>query len=68
MINSPFLPSDLFFLADSTRLGSVALRVLYEPSTSISITDLKAFELSWVIGARKLPAAPALLRVNGDAI
>lgn len=31
----------------------------------MSITDLKAFELSWVIGARKLPAAPALLKING---
>lgn len=30
------------------------------PSTSISITDLKALAESWVMGARKLPAAPAL--------
>lgn len=26
----------------------------------MSMTDLNAFELSWVMGARKLPAAPAL--------
>lgn len=26
----------------------------------MSMTDLKAFGLSWLIGARKLPAAPAL--------
>lgn len=65
---SPVLPSDLFFPADLTRLGSVALKVLYEPSTSMSITDLKAFELSWAIGARKLPAAPALIKINGSAL
>lgn len=38
----------------------MALRVLYDPRTSMSITDLKALELSWFIEARKLPAAPAL--------
>ena len=26
----------------------------------MSMTDLKALVLSWVMGARKLPAAPAL--------
>lgn len=36
------------------------MSVLYEPSTSISITDLKAFTEIWLIEARKLPAAPAL--------
>lgn len=56
----PVLPSDLCFDADSTRLGRVALRVLYDPRTSISITALKALELNCVIGARKFPAAPAL--------
>lgn len=34
--------------------------MLYEPKTSISITDLKAFTEIWLIEARKLPAAPAL--------
>ena len=46
------------------RLGRVAFRVLYEPSTSMSITDLKALGLNWLIGARKFPAAPALYIVN----
>ncbi len=27
----------------------------------MSMTDLKAFGLSWFMGARKLPAAPALV-------
>lgn len=52
--------STLCFFADSTRCGIVALSVLYDPSTSISITDLKAFTEIWLIDARKLPAAPAL--------
>ena len=30
----------------------------------MSMTDLKALELSWLIGARKFPAAPALCIVN----
>lgn len=34
--------------------------MLYEPNTSISITDLKALTESWLIDARKFPAAPAL--------
>lgn len=38
----------------------MALRVLYEPRTSMSMTDLKAFGLNWFMGARKFPAAPAL--------
>ncbi len=54
------VPSDLCLDADVTRCGRVALRVLYEPRTSMSMTDLNAFVLSWFIGARKLPAAPAL--------
>ena len=56
----PAFPSNRFFDADSNRLGRVALRVLYDPRTSISMTVLKALELNCVIGARKLPAAPAL--------
>ena len=43
----------------------VDLRVLKEPRTSMSITDLKALALRPVRGARKLPAAPALGRVSG---
>ena len=31
----------------------------------MSMTDLKALALVWVMGARKLPAAPALFRVGG---
>ena len=61
------LHSVLVRWADSTRLGSVALSVLYEPRTSISMTDLKAFVLSWLIGARKFPAAPALLFINTES-
>lgn len=30
----------------------------------MSITDLNPLELSWLIGARKLPAAPALERMR----
>lgn len=56
----PVFPSDRYFDADSNRLGRVALRVLYDPRTSISMTDLNALELNCVIGTRKLPAAPAL--------
>ena len=58
--NVPALPAAFDLDAAFIRCGKVALRVLYEPRTSISITALKAFELSCVIGARKLPAAPAL--------
>lgn len=36
------------------------MAVLYEPKTSISITVLKALTESWLIDARKFPAAPAL--------
>ena len=43
--DSGFLHSVLVLLADSTRLGSVDLSVLYEPRTSISMTDLNAFGL-----------------------
>jgi hypothetical protein len=46
--------------ADSSRYGIVALIVFHEPKTSISITDLKALDDIWFIGARKFPAAPAL--------
>lgn len=42
----------------------VALRVLYEPRMSISMTDLNALTESCSIEARKLPAAPALLTVR----
>ena len=56
----PVFPSDRCFDADSNRLERVALRVLYDPRTSISMTDLNALELNWVIGTRKFPAAPAL--------
>lgn len=44
------------------RAGSVALSVLNEPRTSMSMTDFMALGERSVIGARKLPAAPALLR------
>lgn len=30
----------------------------------MSMTDLKAFGLSWLMGARKLPAAPALVELQ----
>lgn len=59
----PVFPSDRCFDADSNRLGMVALRVLYDPRTSISMTDLNALELSCVIGTRKFPAAPALGKI-----
>ena len=49
-----------FLAADLISSGTVALRVLKEPIVSISITVLKAFEDNPSIGARKLPAAPAL--------
>jgi hypothetical protein len=52
--------STLCFFADSIRCGRVALSVLYEPKTSISITDRNAFTEIWLIEARKFPAAPAL--------
>ncbi len=41
--NVRVLPSFLFAAADLTRYGIVALTVLYEPSTSMSMTDLNAF-------------------------
>lgn len=63
-MSSPVLPSDLWLDADSIRWGIVALRVLYDPRTSMSMTDLNAFELSWFIEARKFPAAPALSRIK----
>ena len=56
----PVFPSDRYTDADSNRLGRVALRVLYDPRTSMSMTDLNALELNCAIGTRKLPAAPAL--------
>ena len=46
--------------ADFRRCGSTALRVLKEPSRSISTTDLNALGESAEIGARKFPAAPIL--------
>lgn len=46
--------------ADFMRWGSVALRVLNEPSVSISRTVRKALEDRPEMGDRKLPAAPAL--------
>ncbi len=49
-----------FLAADLMSSGTVALRVLKEPIVSISMTVLKAFEESPSIGAKKLPAAPAL--------
>lgn len=49
-----------FLAAELRRCGSVAFRVLKEPRVSISITVLKAFAERLEIGARKLPAAPAL--------
>lgn len=52
--------STLCFAADLRRCGRVALSVLYEPKMSISITDLKALTESWLMDARKFPAAPAL--------
>lgn len=59
-IHSRDFESILCFLPDSFKYGKVALRVLYEPRISISITDLKALAESCSIEARKLPAAPAL--------
>lgn len=47
--------------ADFRREGSVALRVLKEPSVSISSTVRKALEERPESGAIKFPAAPALL-------
>lgn len=58
--DAPALPSFLALAAAVIRCGRVAFIVLYEPRTSMSMTDLKALALSWDIGARKLPAAPAL--------
>ena len=55
-----YLQDVLVRAADLTSSGIVALTVLYDPSTSMSMTDLKALALSWLMGARKLPAAPAL--------
>ena len=55
-----FVPVLGFASADLIRWGMVARRVLYEPSTSMSMTDLKAFGETSIIGARKFPAAPAL--------
>lgn len=55
-----YLQSVLVLAADLTSSGIVALSVLYEPRTSISMTDLNALGLRWLMGARKLPAAPAL--------
>jgi hypothetical protein len=49
-----------FTAADLRRCERVVLRVLKEPRTSISITDLKALGESVLSGARKFPAAPAL--------
>lgn len=59
----PVFPSDRCFDADSNRLGRVAFKVLYDPRTSISMTDLNALELNCVIGTRKFPAAPALSKI-----
>jgi hypothetical protein len=56
-----FAPVFGFASADLIRWGIVALRVLYEPSTSMSMTDLKAFVETPIKGARKFPAAPALI-------
>jgi hypothetical protein len=58
------LPFVLCFAADSRRYGRVALRVLYEPITSMSMTVLKAFGERPRMGARKLPAAPALSSIS----
>ena len=46
----------------------VAFIVLKVPNTSISITDLNPLELSPVMGATKLPAAPALDHVVSDVL
>lgn len=51
---------ELCFLAEATRCGRQSFVALKEPSTSMSMTDLKALGESWESGARKLPAAPAL--------
>jgi hypothetical protein len=58
----PGLPSAFAFAAALIRYGTVAFSALYDPKTSMSITDLNAFSLRCLIGARKLPAAPALPR------
>ena len=64
----PVFPSDVCFLADFLSSPEVALKVLYVPSTSMSMTDLKALAESCSIGARKLPAAPALGRISIDSL
>lgn len=46
--------------ADSTRYGAVALTVLKVPMVSISMTVLKPLGDRPLMGATKLPAAPAL--------
>lgn len=63
-----FVPVLGFASADLSRWGIVARRVLYEPSTSISMTDLKAFAETPMIGARKFPAAPALLVLSSSFV
>jgi hypothetical protein len=50
-----------FLAADMRSCGSVAFKVLKEPMVSISSTALKAFGERPAMGARKFPAAPALL-------
>jgi len=48
--------------AEAMTCGNVAFTVLKEPSTSMSITALKAFGDNDRIGARKFPAAPAITK------
>lgn len=62
------MPSFLFAAADSRRYGRVAFNVLNEPTTSMSMTVLKAFVERPVMGARKLPAAPALYHKMSAAL
>lgn len=56
-----FVPVFGFLLADLISSGTVALRVLKDPTVSISRTVLNAFEESPDIGEMKFPAAPALM-------
>ena len=61
MMRPPVIgPGFLFLPADASRWGIVDLSVLYDPSRSISTTLLNALAERRSMGARKLPAAPAL--------
>lgn len=58
------LPDPGNFAADPRRCGAVALMVFQDPIKSMSITVLKALCDTFRRGAKKIPAAPALLDVR----